>query len=155
MTQISGTFAYQPAQTTQAGPGSIPLTYPAAIAACLLVLNDDGSPAYDQDAATPPFGISVIMSRPFGVYGPPFIVPGNVLVGGDGYVQISGNLEGFGPEVPDNWIPLAVMVTLDGTSGIVTAAPEPVLNYGITAGTTTVFGRGGADGGSLENAPPG
>src|SRR5580698_9574788 len=124
MSQISGTFAYQPAGMVESRPG-LPVTFPAAIAACLLVLNDDGSPAYDQDAATPAFGISVIMSRPFGIYAPPVIASIKVDVGGDGFVQIAGELVDFGPEVPANWMPLAVMVTLDGTSGIVTAAAEP------------------------------
>jgi hypothetical protein len=129
MSQISGTFAYQPAGMVESRPG-LPVTFPAAIAACLLVLNDDGSPAYDQDAATPAFGISVIIASI------------KVDVGGDGFVQIAGELVDFGPEVPANWMPLAVMVTLDGTSGIVTAAPEPVPNYGITQGTITVLGGG-------------
>jgi hypothetical protein len=129
VTRISGTFTYQPASIVEESVRGLEQAYTAAIAAFLLVLNDDGSPVFSPESPAPAdFAFAVGLSRPFD-YPHPELTSVSFDFGLFGFVTISAKIYG---EVPEYWAPLALWVILDETSVIITAAQDPAVNYGIT-----------------------
>jgi hypothetical protein len=144
--QISGTFVYQPQtiipnRLNEVGEES----YPGAVAVALVILNDDGSPAF-ASGSNPYVTCQVVLSMPF--------VPGSTYSLGIGLAQadtVEVQNDGLGyvgltymvpsdvtAGLPAGWTPMAILATVSlENDALLTAAPVPTHDMGILPPVST------------------
>jgi hypothetical protein len=134
---FSGTFVYQPQTIIPGRDTTLPDEYyPAAITVGVMVLNDDGTAMFGVDADSPNILAEVVISRPF-------LQPGdagfslewtNINNEGYGYTELTSVLsEELVDALPSGWMPMALVVLVNNQpGGIITAAPAPAPDLGIT-----------------------
>ena len=132
MIHLSGAFEFQRPGPVEGRLG-FPEFLPAAIYIGMTLLNDDGTPVFQEGFdELPNVRAIVTMSRPQRLGGADLRLDlkGDVVV--NGYVGLTAAIDLQRAGLPVSWLPLAVLIFVHGLPvGVITAAPEPGADTGI------------------------